>query len=111
VLFVGGEKGVARRADCDAMSDVGQLNCVTFADLTSAYIESIDPDFIVSAMATSDFDMLDLCQLLHWAEFRGRYVVHCGDAPDTQLLRREIRDVAPDLDVELVTNAQLYCPD
>lgn len=107
ILFIGSAGALDAMGACTSLTPDQQIVTVSYEALTPDLLSRIAPDFVVSAMTSRGFDMLDICHVLHWAEFGGRYVVHCGDAPDTALLAREVREISRQLDVVFVTNTDL----
>jgi len=107
VLFVGCERGLDRIDLCGAERPFGKVICIAFSELSPAKVKDLDPPLIVSAMASHSFDMLDVMRVLEWAGYKGRYVIHCGDAPDTGLLSDELYAISTTVAFELVTNADL----
>ncbi|MGV6813337.1 MAG: hypothetical protein ACWA47_13895 [Brevirhabdus sp.] len=107
IVFVGKKASLLRDADCSRQDAVASVQCVPFSQFTAELLARLRPPVVVSAHATDEFDMLDIVQVLHRADFAGRYVVHCGDVPDTAILFEEARRISPAVDIELVTNAEL----
>lgn len=60
-------------------------------------------DYVVSPLVSEHFDALDLALELDRAGYTGRYVVIAPKVPRPDIIRREIRQIAPRLTVEVIT--------
>lgn len=85
--------------------------CLAFEEVSVERIRKIGPDVVFTVLASSSFDIIDLCCVLFRAEYPGQCIVYCGDAPDTAMIASEIEAAAPGLDLKMVSNADLSEPD
>ncbi|MBB4022168.1 MULTISPECIES: hypothetical protein [Actibacterium] len=60
---------------------------------------------IVSPLVAEHFDAMDLALQLHLADYRGTYLVVAPRVPRPEIIRRELRQICPGLDVEVITCA------
>ena len=78
------------------------LTYAEFADLSSAVIETMTPDIVVSSLVSKSFDCLDLAQFLHQCDYPGRYRILDPHVPDPSLIVQEINSLCPGLDVKVL---------
>lgn len=60
------------------------------------------PDLIMSPLLSGSFDAVDVAEKLNAARFRGMYRVVADNLPDPEIIHRDIRAAAPDLDFDLL---------
>jgi hypothetical protein len=75
---------------------------VDFHELTPEMIVAIAPNLVVSPLVAISFDCIDLAVLLQEAGFNGRYRALSRPIPNPRLVRREINDLCPDVDFDLM---------
>ncbi|MBP1804298.1 hypothetical protein [Rubellimicrobium aerolatum] len=73
----------------------------TFAKLTGPLLEETRPEMVLSPLMGDGFDAMDIARRLVEAGFQGRYRALTDDLPDSEAVREEIREIAPDLDFDL----------
>lgn len=73
-----------------------------FQTLTTAVLETLDPDIILSPLMGDDFDVLDVASHLAELGFKGRYRAITDDMPNVQMIREEVLTQAPGLDFDLL---------
>ncbi len=75
----------------------------TFDKLTRSQIVGPNaPDLILSPLVQRGFDAMDLLTMLSVAGFRGRYLVLAPAAPHVTLIRSEMQNQAPELNVDII---------
>lgn len=67
---------------------------LAFRDLTETTLQDIAPDVVVAPLIASDFDALDLLDVLSAMNYRGRVRIHAPKLPNRQIVLRELRSVA-----------------
>lgn len=72
------------------------------AELCACKISQFNPALVLSPLVADGFDAFDVAEKLQAADFTGRYRVVANALPDADLIRREIRSVAPALDFDLL---------
>lgn len=82
---------------------LAEFQFIEFAALTSAILDTVAPDIILSPLMGDNFDVLDIAQRLSNLNFEGRYRVIADSLPDAQMVRREVCNHAPSLDFDLLT--------
>ena len=88
----------------------GLLDAATGAEVVLAGYDALDgallarhrPLVVISHVLGRGFDALDLARRLRSLGFRGRYAVLADGLPCPMLVRREIADACPGLDVAMV---------
>lgn len=73
-----------------------------FHELNEMVISMKAPDIILSPLVADEFDAVDIAAKLISYRFEGRYRAIADDVPDASLIRREVRQFAPDLDFDLL---------
>jgi hypothetical protein len=63
-------------------------------------------DYVVSPLVAEQFDAMDLAHQLSIGGYRGRYVVVTPALPDPAIIRREIAQICPGLEVDLIPRAR-----
>lgn len=100
VLAVGDVEEWRRRGNTLPMGS--QLAFVEICDISAELIESLRPEMVVSPLLARGFDCIDLAQALHASGFRGRYRAMARNLPDPEMIRREIRNLCPGLDFDIL---------
>ncbi|SIO19786.1 hypothetical protein SAMN05444722_0790 [Rhodovulum sp. ES.010] len=77
-----------------------------FALLHAALACAPETDFVASPLVCRQFDALDMATQLALAGYRGRYVVVTPALPAPGIIRQEIRQLCPGLEVELIPRAR-----
>lgn len=75
---------------------------VDFKDLCEEVFHAVNPDLVMSEAICQTFDCLELAQFLAQAEFSGKYRVTSDDIPHPEIIRREVRNLHPKLDFDVV---------
>ncbi|MFN3662436.1 MAG: hypothetical protein ACK4TM_06775 [Yoonia sp.] len=71
-------------------------------ELDACTIRRCNPGLVLSPLMADGFDAIDVAERLQAAGFAGRYRVLADALPDPDLIRREIRALAPALDFDLL---------
>ncbi|EAR51008.1 hypothetical protein OG2516_03368 [Oceanicola granulosus HTCC2516] len=88
------------------MSD-GGLHFTSFGNLDRGLLGQIEPDIIVSPLVGPGFDALEIARRLQECGFTGCYRAIADKLPHADLVRREVRAAAPDVEFDLVDAADL----
>ncbi|WP_342075794.1 hypothetical protein [Yoonia sp. SS1-5] len=75
---------------------------VAVSDLDEAVMNDNAPDMVLSPLVADDFDAVDVAMKLIELRFSGRYRAIADDLPDAELIRREVKSLAPQLDFDLL---------
>ncbi|WP_341366074.1 hypothetical protein [Yoonia sp. BS5-3] len=75
---------------------------VEIKSLTAEVVDQVDPDIILSPLVADDFDAVDVAAKLRDLQFDGKYRAISDVLPDADLIRKEIRAFAPQLDFDLL---------
>ena len=86
----------------DPVADGTDLVVLQFHDVTAASLAWHAPDVVLSPLVSETFDCIDLADALAGAGFRGRYRAFATQIPDPDLIRREIRAIAPEIDFDII---------
>ena len=62
----------------------------------------IEPDTVVSSLFGRGFDAIDIAKQLYRLGFTGRYRALTGNLPNPDMIRREVAQVAPGLDFDVL---------
>ena len=73
-----------------------------FHEITPEMVLAIGPSIVMSPMLANSFDCIDLACVLQDAGFKGKYRALSRSIPNPKLVRREINDICPGLDFDLV---------
>lgn len=84
-----------------------QIAFAAIEDITEDFLTIIEPETIISPVLARSFDCADLAEQLHALRFRGRYRAISDDLPNPDLIRREICQLCPGLDFEIVSSASM----
>lgn len=82
-----------------------EITGMVFADirlLTRGFLERVNPGLVLSPLTTTSLDALEIARRLRELGYRGRYRVVGRNLPDTGVIRAEIADAVPDLDIAVV---------
>lgn len=71
-------------------------------DLTADFLNTHQPDVILSPLMTSQFDVLELAIKLDQLNFEGRFRAITSPLPDPYMVLSEIRFECPALDFDLI---------
>lgn len=77
------------------------LEFVDYSEVTANKIASIEPDLVLSALVSPEFDALDLAEKLAEAGYQGRYRAITSVLPNPKVVKAEIGSIAPDLDFDI----------
>ncbi|WP_019953690.1 hypothetical protein [Yoonia vestfoldensis] len=83
---------------------------VDIAQLDPIKILQYDPDLVLSPLVSDGFDAFDVAEKLGAVQFRGMYRVVANDLPDAEIIRRDIRAAAPNLDFDLLVLPRIAAP-
>ena len=100
VMLVIGQK--SEWADPGIAAEVADYHYVDFSDLDRVLMARIQPDTVVSSLFGRGFDAIDIAKKLHQLEFTGRYRALTGNLPNPDMIRREVAQVAPGLDFDVL---------
>ena len=75
---------------------------VDIEDLNADLVNEKEPDIILSPLVGDDFDAVDVAIKLIELKFKGRYRAISDEMPDAELIRKEVRAFAPQLDFDLL---------
>ena len=100
VMLVIGQK--SEWADPGIAAKVADYHYVDFSDLDHVLMARIQPDTVVSSLFGRGFDAIDIAKQLHQLEFTGRYRALTGNLPNPDMIRREVAQVAPGLDFDVL---------
>ncbi len=74
-----------------------------FGSLTAPLFANIAPTVVLSPLVGDNFDVIDVAIRLTELKYGGRYRVIADDLPNEDMIRKEVRAHAPDLDFDLLT--------
>ena len=100
VMLVIGQKN--EWADPGIAAEVADYYYVDFCDLDQLLMDRIKPDTVVSALFGRGFDAMDVAKQLYTIGFTGRYRALTGNLPNPEMIRREVAQVAPGLDFDVL---------
>ncbi|EBA10955.1 hypothetical protein [Roseobacter sp. CCS2] len=70
--------------------------------LTKTTLDDLSPSVILSPLMGDDFDVLDVAMRLVTFGYDGRYRAITENLPDAEMIRKEVRAHAPDLDFDIL---------
>lgn len=81
--------------------------CSTFQfseieQLTATILDDAVPTMVLSPLVGDDFDLMDVVEQLSALDFSGQYRVISYALPNPEMIRKEVRAVAPNLDFDLL---------
>ena len=76
------------------------------ASVNEDILRELDPDIILSPLFGDDFDAFDVAATLAEFGYQKRYRVIADPIPNADLIRNEIRELAPALDFDLLIISQ-----
>lgn len=100
VMLVIGQK--SEWADPGIAAEVADYHYVDLSDLDHVLMARIEPDTVVSSLFGRGFDAIDIAKQLHQLGFTGRYRALTGNLPNPDMIRREVAQVAPGLDFDVL---------
>jgi hypothetical protein len=77
------------------------------SQLDGPVLQQLDPFLVLSPLMSDGFDALDVAERLWVARFAGLYRVVANDLPKPDIIRRDIRSVAPLLNFDLLVLPRL----
>ncbi|MGJ8622403.1 MAG: hypothetical protein ACSHW1_06455 [Yoonia sp.] len=80
----------------------GHFHFVKIQDLSEDTLAALLPEVILSPLIADGFDVLDLAVHLRRLGFRGRYRAIATNIPNPAMIRAEVRELAPELDFDLL---------
>lgn len=81
---------------------VGGIAFLSFHEVTDTVLGEYDPSMILSPVLARHFDCIELAVLLHNLGFTGAYRAMAKDMPKPELIEREVRQMCPRLDFQLL---------
>lgn len=102
VLAVGALEEVRNAGALYAES--GKVSYVAFHQVTAELLDHLRPATVVSPVLATDFDCIDLAQLLNRFRFEGMYRAMTINLPKPRLVEAEIRQLCPRLNFSIVTS-------
>lgn len=90
------------RARHATLPDIPGFHFAGFRDLDAGLLGEVAPTVVLSALTSRDFDVLDLAVRLATLGFRGRYRALARYLPNPAVVVREVRDVAPFIDFDVL---------
>ncbi len=99
VLAVGGPNDWVRQED---LPSGGAMAFVTYDELSEAMLDLYKPKIIISPAWTASFDCIDLAILLRTIGYAGAYRAIASDVPNPKLVEREVAQICPTIDFQLV---------
>ena len=81
---------------------VGGIAFLSFHEVTDALLNELNPSTIFSPVLARRFDCIELAILLHNLGFTGAYRAMTKDMPKPDLIEREVRQMCPRLDFQLL---------
>ena len=88
-----------------------QTDGFVFVDIDSlpdCLAASPRPSAILSVLIGNGFDAVDIAGELHRAGYKGQYRALAGNIPAPHLIKREVAQVAPGLDFEIIDAQDLF---
>lgn len=82
--------------------DLADYAYVDLDDLHDGKIQEIAPDLVLSPLMSKGFDAIDVAERLRAADFAGRYCAVANDVPNADIIRREVKSIAPQLAFDLL---------
>lgn len=89
------------RSGCALPSD-GDIAFVAFQDIDQELLEKLTPPVIMSPLLSTGFDCIDLAEVLSGVGYEGRYRVVTKRLPKPNVVIREISQLCPKLDFDLL---------
>ena len=90
------------KAEGRTMDPFDGFQFVDIEDLNADLVNEKEPDIILSPLVGDDFDAVDVAIKLIELKFKGRYRAISDEMPDAELIRKEVRAFAPQLDFDLL---------
>ena len=90
------------RAEGRLTEDLGEFAFVELSALTEEIFNELNPTIVLSPLLGDSFDASDVAVALTRFGYEGRYRVISGMLPNDNLIRDEIRELAPELDFDLL---------
>ena len=78
------------------------ITFLSFHDVSEATIADMAPELVYSPVLAKDFDCIELANLLHNIGFSGTYRAIGEGIPKPGLIEREVKQMCPRLDFEIV---------
>lgn len=78
------------------------IDFIEFSQLDAGLLIDLQIDMVLTPLFCSHFDTIDVAIKLRKIGYRGRYRVIADSIPDAKLVRREIHEIAPDLDFDIL---------
>ena len=84
------------------LPDGGGISFLSFHDINEATLGELSPSIVYSPVLARDFDCIELAVLLHNIGFSGTYRAIGEGLPKPQLIEREVLQICPRLEFEIV---------
>lgn len=78
------------------------LDLCPFEALSAAVVERLNPDIVLSHLLSKSYDVIEVARRLHEVNFNGTYIAIWRRIPNPEVIRNEVRQVAPRLSFELL---------
>jgi len=78
------------------------VTIVKFPTIDRALLDRVQPDMVISALISGQFDILDLAAHLLGLGYRGALRAITPPVPNARLIRAEVAAIWPDLDFALI---------
>lgn len=83
-------------------ADADWLNLCAFEYLTSDIMAELSPDIVLSHLLSKSYDVIEVARRLQELNFSGTYIAIWRRIPNPDVIRAEVRQVAPHLHFELL---------
>lgn len=90
---------------CEALQ-FGKIVSRRFFEISPSSIKEIAPGAVVAPLISSGADCIDIGRLLVDADYTGPFCVIADSLPDAAMVRRELKNQFPGLDLRLVSHAE-----
>lgn len=106
IYFVGRKNVIEGLDDTDPKID--GFVFVDFESLADCFAARPRPTAILSVLIGNGFDAVDIAGELHRSGYQGQYRALASAIPAPNLIKREVAQVAPGLDFEIIEVADLF---
>ena len=104
-LVLGGIGTVSAFPASAVLGDVSTLMALSFEELTEALLDAVSPKLVLSPLAWSDWDVLDVANQLQDIGYAGTYCAITPRLPRPDLITQEVAAKAPKIDFKLLLEA------
>jgi hypothetical protein len=106
IYFVG-RKAPAEELDAQG-PDIDGFVFVDIESLADCLETTPRPSAILSVLIGNGFDAVDIAGALHRSGYKGQYRALASNIPSSHLIKREVAQVAPGLDFDILDVAELF---